>query len=177
MDGSPRASDGRALSMPEAEMNDDARAAVASMVRASRAIAEAAEVLATESKRIVALSGQARDLELAAERRLAPPRRTPVPASIAPGLPPWVRHPRIVMTIGASLIVVLMIAAVAVGALRTGAPSVPELLRPSDASLRAPQHDPLPIARPSRPVHPEAAPALPVREAIPSQYLPQAPTR
>lgn len=177
MDGSPQAGESRALSMPE--MNDDARAAVASMVRASRAIAEAAEVLATESKRIVALSGEARDLELAAERRMAAPapHRAPVLSPNTARLPAWARNPRLVMTLSASVIVAGMIAAVAVGALRTGAPSVSELLRPSDASLRASQQDPLPIARQSRPVPPEAAPALPVREAIPSQYLPQAPTR
>lgn len=179
MDGSSHAGESRALSMPEADMNNDARAAVASMVRASRAIAEAAEVLATESKRIVSLSGQARDMELAAERRVAAPapHRASVLSANAPGLPAWARNPRLVVAIGASVIVVAMIGAVAVGTMRAGAPRLPELLPPSGASLGAPLSDPVHVARPQRLVPSDTAPVLPAREAIPSHFLPQAPTR
>ena len=172
MDGSAPGGERRELSTPEVEMNEDARAAVASMVRASRAIAEASESLAREAKRVVDLSGQARDLELAAERRMAArPERPAAPVSETTALPSRLANPRLGLTIVAGLVVVLMVGAVAVGALRERASRIPELLPSAGASYMTPP--PPPADPPLRPVPAEPSPVLPAREPIPAQYLPQ----
>ena len=185
MDGSAAGCESRDLVAPDDRTDGDAKAAVAAMMRASRAIAEAAEVLAQESKRIVEVSREAADLEVAAARRAS---QRPMEHRIERSSHDRQREPaqrpataRALVTLVAGALVVAMVGVVAVVALKTGEVRLPAVAVPSPPTLAAPlpASPPMPQlmpptmqAAPARPAVPEP-PVILRREPIPQQFLPQ----
>ena len=171
MDGSGQPGDRRELARPDLEADPDVRAAVAAMVRASRTVAEAAEAIAAEAKRVVEMSREASELEVGAARRSISQSRGAHAGLDTEGRPArgaLGRNPRMIVTIGSALLVLVLIGAVSLSALRDIGPRVPDLLSTTAASLSSPAAPML------APMPPAAAPLeeLPVRQSIPSHLVP-----